>query len=493
MRTLSLVALCLALAGLSGEAAGVRAAASGDDRPAEADAACRCPDPFAPGTPPGVVWQGPTPAPDLPALARLLAPALWFSSDEPLLVFRRESIPQPHPCDRSADRAVVYYQATQIVLRSGERVEGTGESDPRFFDKVDHFVLKYFFYYDEDRGLSPHPHDLEAVTMLVYLERAGTNCVRVRVARVEGLAHGLDWYSNILRVERDTVFPVMVLVEEGKHASVPDRNADGVYTPGYDVNARVNDAWGLRDVLGSSRLLGARYSASMSKPRVDAFRLLPPEDAPLCTEHRRGRGDTDRALGRYELRAATAVPVCQPADPESRRLLEMMRYHRFGSQWPADQYESDLARELSDPENAFRWVSAVNARFESRRAGASIQGPGFDLREVWLVPRAHVVGRGWAVEGLVTPSASRWVDWYAAVGYERGLANTPDDAARDGARTVSGFGGELGLKFRVAAPGRTRWAVLGYRFGGLRLGLRASGFWRLREPRVIVEIGAGAF
>ena len=41
---------------------------------------------------------------------------------------------------------------------------------------------------------------------------------------------------------------VTLLVEEGKHAVAPDRNADGVYTPGYDVNKRIKDAWGVRDV-----------------------------------------------------------------------------------------------------------------------------------------------------------------------------------------------------------------------------------------------------
>ena len=71
------------------------------------------------------------------------------------------------------------------------------------------------------------------------LERTADGCLRVRVPRVEGLAHGVDWYTNTLRVERDTTFPLTILVEEGKHASVPDRNADGVYTPGYDVNVRV--------------------------------------------------------------------------------------------------------------------------------------------------------------------------------------------------------------------------------------------------------------
>lgn len=92
--------------------------------------------------------------------------------------------------------------------------------------------MKYFFYYDEDRGLSPDTHDLEAISVLIYLERSPSGCPRIRVSRIEGLAHGLDWYSNFLRVEGDTVFAITVLVEEGKHASVPDRNADGLYTPG---------------------------------------------------------------------------------------------------------------------------------------------------------------------------------------------------------------------------------------------------------------------
>jgi hypothetical protein len=101
---------------------------------------------------------------------------------------------------------------------------------------------------------------------------------------------------------------VTVLVEEGKHASVPDRNADGVYTPGYDVNLRVNDAWGLRDVFGSAVLLGARYTASMSKPRTSRFRLLPPEDIAACGQRRPGDRADDAALGRYELRSASLVP-----------------------------------------------------------------------------------------------------------------------------------------------------------------------------------------
>lgn len=195
--------------------------------------------------------------------------------------------------------------------------------------------------------------------MLVRLERAAGGCYQIRVPRVDGHAHGLDWYVNSLRVERDTVFPLTVLVEEGKHASAPDRNADGVYAPGYDVNIRVNDAWGLRDVLGSSVLFGAGFSDSMAKPRDDGFRLWPPTDAAVCGQRQVSRAAPALRLGRYELRSAYTVPEAVPDIPERRRLLDMLRFHQFGAAWPPDQHDSDVARELSDPENLFKWISAI--------------------------------------------------------------------------------------------------------------------------------------
>ena len=466
-------------------------AVQSDDPPgavAQAAASCTCPQPYAPETPPGIAWQGPGPSPALPEIATLLAPVLWFSSDEPLVVLRNTPPPpHPHPHDRPSTGPVVYYQATVIVLRGNERVAGTGEADSRFFEKVDHFVLKYFFYYDEDRGFNPHAHDLEAINLLVDLDRAQNGCNRIRLRRVEGLAHGLRWYSNIQRVERDTVLPITVLVEEGKHASVPDRNGDGVYTPGYDVNTRVNDAWGLRDVLGSSVLQGARYTASMSKPRIDAFRLLPPAETALCGQRRVSRSDDTQGLGRYELRAASSVPLVTAEASDQVRLHGMMRSHRFGAAWPPEQHESDVARELSDPENAFEWISAVNARFDSGRVGLAVQGPGWDLREAWLVPRV-LVNRDWAAEALLTPSASRWADWYVAFGYERGV--TP---RRPAVESRNGFASEVGIKMRLTVSGRARWALLGYHFAGVRVGVRANGFSHLRQPRLIMEFGAGAF
>lgn len=455
-------------------------------------AVCGCPEPKDGDPVPGVVWQGDAGSvADLSTIASILAPILWFSSDEPLLLRNGVPVPQPHPSDSPSELAVVYFQAIDLILRGPEEITGAIEAESQFFDKVEQFRLKYFFYYDEDFGLKPHRHDLEAVVMRVHLEIMADGCRRIRVDRVEGLAHGLDWYSNILRVERDTVFPLTVLVEEGKHASAPDRNGDGVYTPGYDSNVRINDAWGLRDVLASSVLMGSRYAASMTKPRDARFRLLPPKDLESCGRQTpQSKLDTP-SLGRYALRPASQVPGGMPPGPEAKRLYQMMRFHRFGPDWPTKQYSSLSARSLSAPDNVFRILSGFNFRWDTDRVGGSIQGPGLNLREVWVVPRFLLMD-GWGAEALFTPSASRWVDWYAACGYERDIITIP--ASNGGnPEILRGFASEVGLKFRVTLPGRARWAALGYRFSGIRIGIRTSGFSRMREPRFVVEIGAGAF
>ncbi len=122
-----------------------------------------------------------------------------------------------------------------------------------------------------------------------------------------------------------------------------------------------------------------------------------------------------------------------------------------------------------------------------------MQGPGLDLTEVWLVPRGHINDRGWALEALITPSASRWADWYIAMGYEDGLVTEILIEEPRQETVADGFASEVGIKFRVAVSGKARWALLGYNFGGVRLGIRANGFTRLKHPRLIVEVGAGVF
>ena len=80
--------------------------------------------------------------------------------------------------------------------------------------------------------------------------------------------------------------PLHILVEEGKHASCTDRNADGQFTPGYDGTERVNDAWGVRDTLGTGRFFTGDYKAWMTKIRRDDTRIFPPlpPDSPLRAE-----------------------------------------------------------------------------------------------------------------------------------------------------------------------------------------------------------------
>jgi hypothetical protein len=88
--------------------------------------------------PPGVVWQG-SERLGLRDIAGLLAPALWFSADEPLLGEGQPPIPAAHPCDAGDDHPVVYYQVIRLTYR-GETPIGRPEvDDDAFADKVGGF------------------------------------------------------------------------------------------------------------------------------------------------------------------------------------------------------------------------------------------------------------------------------------------------------------------------------------------------------------------
>ena len=102
---------------------------------------------------------------------------------------------------------------------------------------------------------------------------------------VNAKAHALEWYDNIYKIDTlntEIQLPFHILVEEGKHASCTDINADGYYTPGYDVNVRVNDAWGLRDVIRTGDLFSAEFKGFMAKVRRQGYRVFPPlpDDSP---------------------------------------------------------------------------------------------------------------------------------------------------------------------------------------------------------------------
>ena len=445
----------------------------------------------------GVVWKGEGPDLQLRDIVELLAPILWFSTDEPLITQYEDALlPHAHPCDPIQEDGVVYYQVRKIRLAGREEVLLPVEENPDFFEKVNSFTLRYFFYYREDIGLGSHFHDLELAEFEVFLEQTPDGCYQVRLQSVTGFAHGVDWYSNQLVVEEDTRYPLTLFVEEGKHASCPDRNADGLYTPGYDVNKRVNDAWGVRDILRTGYLMGSGFKTSMFKTREYDHRVLPPE-----TPHdfvKTGNSSMERSaehLGRYALRQADGISECEDMEPERERLIKMMRDHQFGSDYPPDQYNYDITNKLVEPlYGTNSLVPAISLRYD-RTLGASFMLRGLDLGEGYLVPKINLNAYDVSLEALFTPSASSFFSWYLAggIGYEKvRLRNDSGDLVRQDNATWN-LVTEMGIKFRVRLKGKWRIACLGYQFAGLRAGIRNSGFRDLDSLRYIIEIGAGVW
>jgi len=450
----------------------------------------------------GIVWQG-SERLGLRDIAGLLAPVLWFSADEPLLEEGHGPIPSAHPCDAPSDHPVVYYQVASLTYRGETPVQRPEEDDAAFADKVESFILKYYFYYPEDSGVGGHLHDLETAEFEVRLEHEG-GCRRVRVASIEALAHGSRWYSNTLKARPDIKYPLTLLVEEGKHAMAPDRNADGTFMRGYDVTERVNDAWGVRDSLGHGVLLSSGYASEMTKARTRPFRLMPPPSIGLqIPARRRSYADEDPSLGEYELRPANTVAACSTIPVEGYRLLRMMREHGFGRDELPAQYEAgSVARALSEMSLPDSWLSA-SARVSNRTLGAALIFRGLDLREGWIVPRVTVSKEDATAELLFTPSASRWADYYFSGGARRQFVTTRERRTidtEDGPRDIDvlilpdwKITVETGIKFRARLPAKVRPFVLGYTFGGMRFGLQALGFRQVDQFRFVWEIGAGAW
>jgi hypothetical protein len=379
---------------------------------------------------------------------------------------------------------VVYWAVDRLQLRGSEEVPEPVETHPSFSERASRVVLRYFFYYREDIGGGSHPHDIEfADVHLVIEEHEG--CWQVQVERVIGFAHGVDWYSNELVMESDTRYPITLFVEEGKHATAPDRNADGLYTPGYDVNRRIHDAWGVRDVFGSGALIAPGYQSSMTKSRPPGYRVVPAEGGPACPGPRRPSFEpNDEVLARYELRHSRPVKMC----PEARAPKELegsMRLNRFGLGHEPRQTHLVSLDALTEPLSgtgsllpsvAFRWDRGPGFAFLLR---------GLDLQEVFIVPRFTLVqGPDYSAEALITTSAAQFASGYTSAGIAR---------EHSGGHATTSFVVETGVKFRVTVGGKWRILSLGYHFAGVRVGVRTSGFDDLHELRFIVEVGAGVW
>ncbi|HEY0077916.1 MAG TPA: hypothetical protein VGB73_04660 [Pyrinomonadaceae bacterium] len=494
----------------------------------------------------GVVWCGTASTLAFRVLAERSAPILWFSPEEHLK--KKYKIPQPLPCDdrynstKSSDSpckhgdkcvahlddksATVYYQVHRIVrergsvgdpfdpaaLEHGSTGNALGERILKL-DKIEKLTLRYYFYYCADCGFGGHGHDLENIELEILIEKEKNGArYRARVAEVVGAAHGVHWFNNRLRVTDDTVFPITILVEEGKHASAPDNDGGGTYEKGLDTNKRVRDAWGLRDALSRRKIipLFSYYLRGHSNPnrplnpdnRIGSqaqIDLHPDVFANYRVELK--RADTRQKELRqpektYELKAlgsdCTAEKVKKTGNSGKFDLAGALDRRRAGnaplvatpSGKVARLFQRTLSLEEDDLLRENLWEQLLQFSFrwdQSHGFAATPPLPKFHVLKVgYFIPRAHFTGfsngsRRYGLDYLYTPSASRWWEMYAAGGIEW---------YRPGPGRPFNFGPawEGGFKFRFPVK---KWI-----FAGVRVGVRTS---PTKKFSLVGEPGGGLF
>ncbi len=447
-------------------------------------------------------------------LAAYCAPIFWFSADEPELKNRSGKnirIPSEFPFENKTDTPVVYYQITYILTK--DNVKGTPYKKDYFdpgnsvidLSKITAFDIYYSHYYRFEAGLGSHENDTEQAQFqfLVrpYLDSAGGTHYFIFFIKVTAKAHALDWYDNIYEIDTDKPdyelsLPFHILVEEGKHASCTDMNGDGYYTPGYDVNIRKNDAWGLKDVIRSGELFSADFKGWMAKTRRPEYRVFPPlpEDSPLRKKHMIDSiYARDNAI--YQLR-----PMPSYEKAKTKLLKHDMESYYF-------KYSPEISEE-SSANNFLDWFIAedfinslgVSYRIDEER-GISISFPLLIVKNVeaplvggWLVNRIYFEGNelnnlGYNI--LYTPSASRFLDPYFSLGLE---VDNYFKGSDSNAVTSTDFAFETGIKLR----GNVTYSPLKFLgfispFWGVRLGIKNKGFMAIDHLNYVIEIGAGVW
>ncbi len=447
----------------------------------------------------GIVWAGTDSLLTFADLAAYCGPVLWFSPDEPLLPRPRSAqdiaIPMPFPFDLMAGGPVVHYRVRTLISRDMQNacLWSQDNLDGSLIDlsRVSAIDLDYFFYYPSEEGMGGHHHDVESVEMKLVVFRQ-PDCAECRygisIVRATGKAHGVLWYDNTLKVDAETRLPLHILVEEGKHASCTDKNADGYYTPGYDVNVRVNDAWGVRDIISTGSLFGGGFQSWYAKVRNPRDRVLPPlPDDSLVKD---GLEDLD-GQRTYELRPFPAVEPAIAFDPGLRRFVD--KGHPVWPELEEDTGVQELKQWFAG--EAFVKSLSIAARFDDE-VGISFVFPLLIVKNVndplaggWLMNRVYLKDKNfrdssWNI--LYSPSASRWVDGYFSAGFETDH--------RDDGRRVTSFMSEAGVKFRFdvrTTPLKFLTSLTD--FWGVRAGIRYVGFGEFDEIGYAIEVGAGAF
>jgi hypothetical protein len=388
-------------------------------------------------------------------------------------------------------------------------VEGPKPDIEIDLSKVNAVDIRYCFYYPSEVGLGGHKHDLEVVDMQVVIyqwdewqDNPCDDCKYVMsVVQVIGRAHGLLWYDNHLLVDEWTEFPIGIMVEEGKHANCPDKNLDGMFTPGYDVNQRVNDAWGVRDVIRSGQLFTGGFESWMNKTRRPEHRVFPPlpEDS-WVREDFVTDGEYARDNAIYVLRPLPRKELAE-GDAKLQRYIES----KGDPDWPYPHPDTDI-RKLGGwlKGEDFSKSLCLAYRYDGNH-GFSFAFPFFIVKHLedpiaggWIVQRMYLKDDklrdfGWTL--LYAPSASRWIDGYLSAGVEWDTEDVADPAGGTKEKTSHHFVLESGAKFRA----NMNYSPLKFLakltdLWGLRVGLKYKGnAWEFRNIGMIVEVGAGTF
>lgn len=460
------------------------------------------------------IWQGDTSWITIEKIAAYAAPVLWFSPDEPNMKgYLKDGIhiPEPFPFEQPSNSPVVYYKVLNVFTEKGSQSVAYLDSKLRKgesainLDVVKCFYLDYYFYYGSELGIGSHPHDIESVVMKMVVEKNPIyNKYRIRVENVNGRAHGLYWYNNLHVVDIYTKFPVTVLIEEGKHASCPDANGDGVYTPSYDVNVRTNDAWGIRDIIRGGTLFSGGYQSWMTKVRTPASIVSPPlpADSPVYDDF----VDDHRNLSEKTAYVLRPFPEANMLTKDLH--LQSLIKDKEPVKWPVVKSSAKDAKKIKGiPEDRILHPITIAFRIEENGAFTYIM-PLLIVKNVaapmtggWFINKFYNGPGDYIADENRSPtdktifghivmhmaSASRWLDQYVGFGYE---VNDYDERRAVKNYNVD-FAAEFGFKIRVnlkKVPLLKR-----PKFIGIRMGYRLTGFAPVKESGLLFEIGAGAW
>jgi hypothetical protein len=461
-----------------------------------------------------IIWKSHNPLISFYDLAAHASPMLWFSPDEELLYNASglKQLPNAFPFEKS-DGPVVYYKLKTIYTNKKNAVQNNSDSkdfhllDLRLVTAID---LEFFYYFETETGLGSHPHDIESIILqlnVIHVVACSEFRYAIEVKKLTARAHGLHWYDNVLNTDNYTFFPLSILIEEGKHASCADKNADGQYTPGYDVNRAINDAWGVRDIISSGKLVTGGYQAWMSKQRRPDSILFPPlpETSPHKAKLLEKFGEIQPA-NVYTLRPYPEYPIAN-IDKNLDHLMKSKKPH----DWPnEDKVRGDGSiKQWVKQEKAFRSLNVANRWDDSNGLSfgipllifKSVEAPmtgGWFFHKLSFGDTDSVLSDSlFRFEKLIgheivhTSSASKWIDTYIGLGYE--VYDVNFDRIEVDYKTY--FVSEAGLKFRVNVS-KTPLKFLKYLgtdFWGLRLGWKHVGFDPFIYNGFVIEFGAGAF